>query len=1207
MPSYTPGLTYIAAVFDGILLKIRLGDETTDEALVGVCVGSPEGQIVGSPGDIRIEIPGEVGGPVGLWQKETGELTAFGWVPISASAVQPAINTLQNEPFVTWAATATLPNDRVVTAGTNITLDLTTPGQIIVNAAAGGGGNTLQVAITNQGAVPTTQGFSTRIQFNDTFGWEFEDQAGNDVVTISADGGATAFTAQGGNTAAGAGQAISIAGGNATVAGQNGGSITETAGTGNGAGAGGSMVLFAGAGGATGPGGSAVLRGGAGGATSGNAGSATVAGGIPVDGNGGNATLAASSGVGTNRDGGDTLVTAGAATGNATGGSMAIIAGGGGVSGTAGPLAITGGAAGSASGDSGSIAISTQPSVAGATGSITLTTGNATGGAAGDLVLRGGTGTTTNGRVLVQPVWAGDAQMLALVGNGANSATAGLHSGSRNPNGLVSSNPGSFYMQNTGTSGAAYINTSLADPGTVWSQIATTSAVTLQLAITNQSTTPTTQNFDTTIGLTGGAAWIFVDNTAAALLTIDDGAVTGVAITGRQVTATGAGQDVSISGGAATGVNQDGGDSILSGGAPNGSGAAGMVRISSAWALDATISPAALSAGNNNNYAPTNGATSNTWRLTPNAAGSTITGITAGQAGRKLELFNLSTGTVIVLTHDDTGNSTAANCFFLPNATSVTIPPLGSLTLWYDTTSSRWRTDSVAGNAVTLQNAINGQGTTPTEQSITTSIDLNGGAAWSFRDNGNAALVTITDGIGCDVQQQFRRSGDENITLGAGTTNDQTIAASTSVVRMTPNAAGSTLTGMTGGADGRVVTIFNISTTASITLSHDTGSANANRFFLPNASSVTIPPLSGIEFIYDSTSTRWRPNGAAGASASPGTTQVQDFTNTAGGTFDVAAAIAAGFTFAHVIVIGAGGGGGGGGSSTTPGGGNTTGGTGGGGGCRYEQTFRLSELASTIAITVGAGGTGGNGGSNGAGSNGNPGGNSSFGTHLVAGGGGGGWGSTVNNGGSGGTGGGLGSAGIVGLQGTAQLQGGGGPGTAVTTAATNAVVGSASGGKGGGSNTGAVLSGGAEWGGAAGGNSTNAATVAGCSSWWGGAGGGVGGGHTTLSAAIAGSAGGSQRAIVAGGGAAPGTTGAVPTAGDPGTNGNFTTPGSAGGGGGGAATAAGNVAGARGGDGGTYGNGGGGGGGTAGNGAGAPQTGGRGGDGAQGAVRVVLS
>lgn len=101
---------------------------------------------------------------------------------------------------------------------------------------------------------------------------------------------------------------------------------------------------------------------------------------------------------------------------------------------------------------------------------------------------------------------------------------------------------------------------------------------------------------------------------------------------------------------------------------------------------------------------------------------------------------------------------------------------------------------------------------------------------------------------------------------------------------------------------------------------------------------------------------------------------------TADGTFDVAAAIAAGRTYAYVKAW-AGGASGGKRQAGSSGGG-------GGGGGYKEGWFKLSALASTVAVTVGLGGVA----QTTASTVGNDGGDTSFGSHLTAYGGSGGWG-----------------------------------------------------------------------------------------------------------------------------------------------------------------------------------------------------------------------
>lgn len=266
----------------------------------------------------------------------------------------------------------------------------------------------------------------------------------------------------------------------------------------------------------------------------------------------------------------------------------------------------------------------------------------------------------------------------------------------------------------------------------------------------------------------------------------------------------------------------------------------------------------------------------------------------------------------------------------------------------------------------------------------------------------------------------------------------------------------------------------------------------------------------------------------------------------------------------HVITIGAGGGGGSG--TTSAGGASCSGGAGGAGGSVKEKTYRASDLASSLAITVGAAGTGGAsvGPAASAGNPGVLGGDSSFGTILIAYGGGGGSGGVTSANRAGGSGGGTAGAGITGSTGAID---GGLPNT-----------GTGVGISGGGAGVPAVNSIGqpAEHGGASGGSSVGGAVGRlGGTSIFGGAAGGGGGGTNTTTTAFAGVAGGARGIynVAGGGGGAGGAAdGGAGTAGAAGLyNGN--------GGGGGGGSAVNTVNGGAGGAGGTYGAGGGGGGG----------------------------
>jgi hypothetical protein len=108
--------------------------------------------------------------------------------------------------------------------------------------------------------------------------------------------------------------------------------------------------------------------------------------------------------------------------------------------------------------------------------------------------------------------------------------------------------------------------------------------------------------------------------------------------------------------------------------------------------LASTISPSALSTGNNNNYAPTGFATSYLIRLDGGAGSPVITGLAGGEAGRLIVLCRV-TGSSISITAED-GNSTAANRFTVAKTLSA-VADGDCMQFIYDGTSSRWRPLSV--------------------------------------------------------------------------------------------------------------------------------------------------------------------------------------------------------------------------------------------------------------------------------------------------------------------------------------------------------------------------------------------------------------------------------------------------------------------------------------------------------------------------------
>lgn len=98
------------------------------------------------------------------------------------------------------------------------------------------------------------------------------------------------------------------------------------------------------------------------------------------------------------------------------------------------------------------------------------------------------------------------------------------------------------------------------------------------------------------------------------------------------------------------------------------------------------VSPAQLTA-NTDNWSVTGLSTAAVIRASTNASRN-LTGIASPTAGQRVTLCNVGSFD-LVLMHDVT--STAANRFYCPNNTDLTLDPNASVDLWYDNTSSRWR------------------------------------------------------------------------------------------------------------------------------------------------------------------------------------------------------------------------------------------------------------------------------------------------------------------------------------------------------------------------------------------------------------------------------------------------------------------------------------------------------------------------------------
>lgn len=154
-----------------------------------------------------------------------------------------------------------------------------------------------------------------------------------------------------------------------------------------------------------------------------------------------------------------------------------------------------------------------------------------------------------------------------------------------------------------------------------------------------------------------------------------------------------------------------------------------------------------------------------------------------------------------------------------------------------------------------------------------------------------SGLTTIVQGS-FSVGESFFLTGVNTPAAIAGANNDYGALPSTvSVARISASAPGASVTGLSGGVDGRLAIVTNIGSD-SISLVHDSGaSAASNRMLLPGATNLTLRQNDSVLMWWDTTSSRWRlasSTNGSGSSTAPSTVEVDLGADLlASGTFDI--------------------------------------------------------------------------------------------------------------------------------------------------------------------------------------------------------------------------------------------------------------------------------------------------------------------------------
>lgn len=169
---------------------------------------------------------------------------------------------------------------------------------------------------------------------------------------------------------------------------------------------------------------------------------------------------------------------------------------------------------------------------------------------------------------------------------------------------------------------------------------------------------------------------------------------------------------------------------------------------------------------------------------------------------------------------------------------------------WFDETAGELNQRNAANTAWVKVAKKDGSGWTPYRQGA-----LLGTAA--VKDTGTSGDAVPLLNAAASFGSQFAWAGD--ISPAQLTTNQNdynpTGLADAVTLRLSSDAS-RTLTGLQGGADGRVICIVNIGSNPIVLSNEDAGSSAANRFAL--GSSVTVGAGQGATLQYDATSSRWR-------------------------------------------------------------------------------------------------------------------------------------------------------------------------------------------------------------------------------------------------------------------------------------------------------------------------------------------------------------
>lgn len=213
-------------------------------------------------------------------------------------------------------------------------------------------------------------------------------------------------------------------------------------------------------------------------------------------------------------------------------------------------------------------------------------------------------------------------------------------------------------------------------------------------------------------------------------------------------------------------------------------------------------------------------------------------------------------------------NTQSANRFFAgPSSGGAATPTFRSLDA-ADLNGVAWTTTGNTGTTAWNGTSGNFLGTTDAQAlSIATTNssaqDIKfftgaSGASERVRITGTTGRVgvnTTSPNVKLDVNGGFAIRSN-SLTLSSGTNNNVTIGDSSNY-RISGPSSNFSITGLTGGTDGKKLTLFNASA-KSMTLSHlNSGSTSANQIWNPARTDMQISDSGMVDLVYDATMSKW--------------------------------------------------------------------------------------------------------------------------------------------------------------------------------------------------------------------------------------------------------------------------------------------------------------------------------------------------------------